>query len=337
MIINEENTKPHEPSLIEDVAPPHTEKFTDSNREEVRRRSIGSLYKQYLRNSKTKISALHKKAALEKQKKMVQPAVQVIEPVRPTPKLSYSVVPPLQPQATLGSVAAEHTYSTDPPNKARRNQLRINAAHDKEWAINRLNSLKYGFGIVGLTISSWFNKVALKIFPKRYTATKGIVVDWQSNAISKLKVIVPVFVVAFFFALMILSRPATSPTNRGSSGDTTKPTTSVSTSPGSNGSAGSGSSSSPPSSALTPPNSPPSPGVSSATSTTPSKGSSSPVSSSSSTGSSGSGSSVGGMGGGGSSPSPAPSPAPSPPSILPTIQLPPVPLPDPSLPSIQHL
>jgi hypothetical protein len=69
MIINEENTKPHEPSLIEDIAPPHTQHFTDVEREEVRRRSVGSLYKQYSQNSKAKINALRKQRALENQKK----------------------------------------------------------------------------------------------------------------------------------------------------------------------------------------------------------------------------------------------------------------------------
>lgn len=61
----------HEPSLIEDVVMPPTDKFTDPGREVVRRRSIGNLHQQYLRRRKQ-------------------------EEAKSLPRPHYSIVPPLR-------------------------------------------------------------------------------------------------------------------------------------------------------------------------------------------------------------------------------------------------
>jgi hypothetical protein len=211
MNVRPENTHAHEPSLIEDIAPPNTSQYTDVEKKEVRQRPIGSLYQQYIRSSKAKVAALRKKKALEKQKQMVQAPVRVIEPVRPAPKIKHSVVvPPLQ---TLPSVAAD-------------SDLSAKSSHVKERSLfaRQTESIKDFLNTFWITISGWFNAIALKIFPKRYTAHKGLVVDWQSKSVSRTKIAVPIVagllvltVIAWAYAPNIRN---TSTTNKQSAPDT---------------------------------------------------------------------------------------------------------------------
>jgi hypothetical protein len=204
MIIEQNYEKPHDPSLIEDVLPPHTKQYTDPGKEEVRQRSVGSLYRQYLNDSRSKITTLRKKRARDMQKKLVQPDVQVIEPVKPAPSSNYSVAPPLQ---TLTNIEAEPTKDSSSPQTAA-------ASHDKQGVLKRLSPIKYWLSIAGLTIAGLFKAITLKIFPKRYTANKGLVVDWQSSTMNKLKIAVPVFFVALILVLAVLRGPITSPGNK---------------------------------------------------------------------------------------------------------------------------
>jgi hypothetical protein len=212
MIIEPENAKAREPSLIEDVIPPHAEQFTDASREEVRRRSIGSLYHQYLHSSKEKIITLRKRKALEKQKRMVQPMLQVIEPVKPLSKIRYTFVQPLQ---TLPSVGPPVADSRAPALFAGAKGFLKNRINDASsffdllekkagglagWLKLQFKRAGGGLSLIWLSIYGLFHSAALKIFPKRYTAASGLVIDWQAKSLSRMKVILPVFA-----ALLILS------------------------------------------------------------------------------------------------------------------------------------
>jgi hypothetical protein len=309
MIIEQKYEKPHEPSLIEDVLPPHAKQYTDPGKEEVRQRSVGSLYRQYLNDSRSKIAALRKKRARDMQKKLVQPKVQVIEPVKPAPSSNYSAVPPLQ---ALANIEAEPAKDSSPSQTAA-------VSHD-QWIFKKLSPIKYGLSIAGLTIAGWFKAITLKIFPKRYTSSRGLVVDWQSSTINKLKIAVPMFFVAFILVLAVLNGPITSPGNKGinSQGNTKTPV--VTAHPGnsqnSNNTSSNGGSSGDPASAISP--------VAPVSNTTPSEvsGVSAPASQLTSPTSP----SVGGTGGGYNVQAPNPAPTPPPINSLPptnTVAVPP--------------
>jgi hypothetical protein len=204
-----------------------------------------------------------------------------------------------------------------------RNKARLAAAHDKDWVGKRFNGLKYSLSIIGLTIAGWFKAFTLKIFPKRYTADEGVIVDWQSSAVNKLKIAVPVFVAAFILALAVLSGPLTWPGNKGVNNQNTPATpvsaTNTKNGQGSNnssGSNGSGNTSGAPSpvSPVAPVNTA-TPAPASGVSTPQSTGFTSPPPS---TG--------GGMGGGYGVQAPTPTPTPSPINSLPpttTVTVPP--------------
>jgi len=190
MNVSPEQSKFRQPSLIEDIMPPHAERYTDVNKEEVRRRPIGSLYQQYLRDKWSKINAVRKRKALEKQKKLVQPSVQTIEPVKPAIRHRYNFVRPLQTLPSVGPRAATG----------------LNADGAKNWAHTQIGRLYEVLEIAWLAVSGWIYALALKVFPKRYTANSGLVVDWQAKSLARLKIFVPIILLAFLLAILAWDR-----------------------------------------------------------------------------------------------------------------------------------
>jgi hypothetical protein len=183
MIITPENAKAHEPSLIEDIAPPHAEKYTDADRDEVRRRSIGSLNKQYER-SKQKFKELKRNKSTQNR---FEP--QIVEPTRQSARLKYSAVPPLQ---TLSSL----------PEPAKNAEI-----HEENWFNRQYKLAAESLSMAWLTVAGWFHGVALKMFPKRYTAESGLVVDWQAPSVSRMKFALPLLAVALLVLTVWAARP----------------------------------------------------------------------------------------------------------------------------------
>jgi hypothetical protein len=177
MNVDPEYTKAHEPSLIEDIAPPHAEQYTNADKEEVRRRSIGSLNTQYQR-SKRKFKELKKDSS---EPSRFTP--KIVEPTNSSAKIKYSVMSPL-PQASNSAKIPEKNRFT-----------------------GQYKRLAESLNIAWLTVVGWFHAAALKMFPKRYTAESGMVVDWQAPVVSRMKIALPLVVVALLALTVLAARP----------------------------------------------------------------------------------------------------------------------------------
>lgn len=193
MIIEPEYQRPREPSLIEDVVSPHTEQFTDVGKEEVRRRSIGNLYRQYMRSKKegkgSKLDYADTAAA----------AAPAVEPAKTTPKLRYTRVPPLQTLPSFSDMADDSAATLFTPEELAYNRrswtskLRDAAQDTKDWAVWQMSRAR-NFLAAG----------ALAIFgslPKHYNAESGIVINLRDRILALARVAVPVLAVLLLLAI----------------------------------------------------------------------------------------------------------------------------------------
>lgn len=190
-----------EPSLIEDVVAPHAKQYTDVSREEVRRRSVGNLYRQYLR----------------RQTQNRAPAPKVIESVISTPvsnsvaKASYSRVPPLQ---TFPSWPAGTATNNSTDFKHSRGGATGGIFYAAIRRFTKRAELVIGAFILGWT-TIWKNLTSTIYhwLPKRYTAAAGLMIDWNAKLFSRLKILVPSALVVGLLVLAALTGPLTAPGN----------------------------------------------------------------------------------------------------------------------------
>jgi hypothetical protein len=198
MIVEPKDSAELEPSLIEDVLPPHAEVYTDPEREEVRRRSIGHLQRQYLRSLAPKRS-LWRKSARSK----------LAEPMITSPRERYQVVPPLR---TFPSLYPEHPL---PGISTLSDSAASNMRSGWDWIVNQFGRVKYWLALAWLSIAGWFHSAALKILPKRYTAASGMVIDWQARSLSRMRAALPLLVVLLLLTAAAWLSPSHSPRTLG--------------------------------------------------------------------------------------------------------------------------
>jgi hypothetical protein len=175
---------------------------------------------------------LRKKRILEKQKRMVQPRFQPIEPINPQTKLSHlAAVRPLQTLPSLGPALAEDNITSAGVDTGYSSKPGLKRFSD--WGVKKVGAFKESAAALWLSIGEILYGMALKIFPKRYKSESGVIVDWQAKSFSRMKVAVPLFLGLLLLSLKIWGGPATAPSKLGnfpSSGQS-----SSAANPGSNG------------------------------------------------------------------------------------------------------